>query len=154
MGKEIQKTIPQIELTYRHKIKTKKLPKVQKSSDVYKILREHWNNDTINLKEEFKIMVIDRNSDVLGISTVATGGINEVAVDLRLIFATAILAKASGIVAAHNHPSGNLTPSKSDLALTNKIEHICKLLEIRFLDHLIITDTNYCSLSDECLMGI
>ncbi|WP_075342519.1 JAB domain-containing protein [Tenacibaculum agarivorans] len=148
-----QETIPLVELVYRHKIKTDQLPKIQKSSDAYKILRQHWNNDTINLKEEFKIMVIDRNADLLGVSTIASGGINGVVVDLRLVFATAILAKASGIILAHNHPSGNLKPSKSDIDLTQKIKDASAFLDIEILDHIIVTDTNYCSLSDEFLMG-
>ena len=84
-------------------------------------------------------------------TTVAFGGRGVAATiaDPKLIFGAAIKANACGIIVAHNHPSGNLRPSNSDIDLTKKLKQGGKLLEIDVLDHIIVTKEGYFSMTDE-----
>ena len=144
--------ISQVQLVYRRKIKANDRPKIRKSEDAFALFRENWNDLTINLFEEFKVMLIDRNNRCMGISTIAMGGVSGLYVDNKIIFGLALKARACNLILAHNHPSGNLTPSKADIRLT---EHICKageLLDINVLDHIILTDEGYVSFSKEGLI--
>ena len=68
--------------------------------------------------------------------------------DVRILFKNAVLLTASGVIVAHNHPSGNLNPSESDVKITKKIKEAGNLLDIQLLDHLIIYDSDYYSFAD------
>jgi DNA repair protein RadC len=70
-------------------------------------------------------------------------------VDNKIVFAEALRSKASSMIVCHNHPSGNMVPSESDIALTRKIAEACKLLDMTLLDHLIVGHNKYYSLKDE-----
>jgi DNA repair protein RadC len=95
-------------------------------------------------------MLLNRANKVLGITDLSTGGTNGCIIDLKVIFQYAILATASFIILAHNHPSGSLKPSEADIAITRKVKEACKFLDITLLDHLIISpDERYFSLADE-----
>jgi DNA repair protein RadC len=89
---------------------------------------------------------------VLGIYEVSTGGMTGTVADPKLIFAAALKGAACGIILAHNHPSNNLKPSISDEQLTTKIKEGGKLLDIKLLDHLIISSEGYYSFADEGLL--
>ena len=80
------------------------------------------------------------------------GGISGTVTDVRIIFQTAIKGNASGIILAHNHPSGNLSASEADTAITKKIKEAGKLLDITLLDHMIITEESYLSMADDNLI--
>src|SRR3990170_6054261 len=97
-------------------------------------------DDLLELQEEFKIMLLNRYNKVIGIFTVSSGGIAGTVADPKLIFGCALKAAASGIILAHNHPSGNLTASQADIDLTRKFKEAGKLLDIQVLDHIIITN--------------
>lgn len=122
---------------------------VHSSQEAYKVFMESWNQDTIELQEEFKVMLLNRASKLLGIFSLSKGGISETVADIRLLFATAIKSAATSIILGHNHPSGNLEPSAADTMLTNKIRRAGEILDIKVLDHLIITKEGYYSFSDE-----
>ena len=68
--------------------------------------------------------------------------------DVKIILQHALLAHASSIILAHNHPSGNLKPSREDLSTTRRIKVACELLEVSLMDHLILTDATYHSMAD------
>ena len=144
----IDSKIPEIDIIYRNKMKISLLPRAKHSQDVYDILLNHWNHDHICLMEEFKILLLNRANRVLGIVNLSKGGFTGTVVDLRLLFAIALKAAAVQIVVAHNHPSGNLTPSKQDLEMTDRIKEAGKILEIKLIDHLIITVEQYYSFAD------
>ena len=146
---EKQWTVTEIELSYRSKIKASLRPSVKSSRDAYQILRNHWDQNQIEFVEQFKLLLTDRASKVLGIVDISSGGLTCTVADPRIIFAAALKARACGIVAAHNHPSGNLIPSDVDLVLTRKLKEAGKLLEITLLDHIIITSESYASLADQ-----
>jgi DNA repair protein RadC len=98
-------------------------------------------------------MLLTRSNKVLGIASISKGGINGTVTDVRIILQYAIKANASGIIICHNHPSGNLQPSESDLTITRKIKESGNLMDIQLLDHLlIIPEEKYCSMADEGLI--
>jgi len=99
--------------------------------------------------EEFWILLLNRANRVLGKARISMGGMSGTVVDPKLIFKLALENKASALVLAHNHPSGNTKPSDADLKLTYKIRSGSDLLDIQVLDHLILTDTGYYSMADQ-----
>ena len=141
--------VSEVSLKYITKQKASERPKVTQSKTIYNLLLNCYDSDTIELRESFKILLLNRANKVLGVFNVSDGGINNVFVDVRLILQVAILSNASGIVLSHNHPSGHLQPSMDDDMLTNKVRGACKLLDISVLDHIIITNEGYFSYADE-----
>jgi DNA repair protein RadC len=130
---------------------TNNTPRVKISSvDIaFKVLLNSWDLDTIELQEEFKILLLNRANEVLGIYPLSKGGITGTVVDQRLIFAVALKCNATGIIMCHNHPSGKLMPSETDITLTKSIAKCGKLLGISLIDHLIISKDGYFSFSNE-----
>ena len=99
--------------------------------------------------EEFWILLMNQNHRLIKKMRIARGGISEVSVDVRIIIREAVLANATILAVCHNHPSGSLKPSNMDNDLTYSIQNACKLMRIRFLDHVIITDGAYYSYHEE-----
>ncbi|RRJ90771.1 JAB domain-containing protein [Flavobacterium macacae] len=141
--------VSEIQLSYRTSVRTSERPKISSSASAYQILLHAWNPDNIEFVEQFKILLMNKGNKVLGIYEVSTGGISGTVVDLRLIFAAALKANATGIIMAHNHPSGNLTASEADRDITRKVSQAGKLLDIAVLDHLIISPEGYYSFADQ-----
>lgn len=102
--------------------------------------------------EEFWAIFVNQNSKILHYTRLTSGGISSSIVDVRILFKTALEHFATGIFVAHNHPSGNLKPSEEDLKITNQINDAGKLLNIKLIDHLIITQTAYYSFSEEGIL--
>jgi DNA repair protein RadC len=148
-----QTTIAEVSLIYRSKLKASERPQIKCSQDAYKLFLESWDQDTLEYVEEFKLLVLNRSNSVLGILEISKGGISGTVTDVRVILQAAIKANASGLIAGHNHPSGNIYPSESDSKLTQKIKEAGQLMDIQLLDHLIITpDNNYYSFADNGLI--
>ena len=99
--------------------------------------------------EEFWILLMNQNHRLIKKMCIAHGGISEVSVDVRISIREAVLANATILAVCHNHPSGSLAPSRMDNDLTYSIQNACKLMRIRFLDHIIITDGAYYSYHEE-----
>jgi len=99
--------------------------------------------------EQFYTILLNRSNKVIDIIKVSQGGVAGTIADARLIFKSAVEKLASGIILAHNHPSGNLKPSQADIALTKKIKEAGVLLDISVLDHIIIANDKYFSFSDQ-----
>ncbi len=95
--------------------------------------------------EEFWALLLNQHYRLIKKVRISHGGITETAVDIRIIIREAVLANSTILVVCHNHPSGNLSPSKQDDDLTKSIKRACELMRIYFLDHVIITDGNYFS---------
>ena len=127
----------------------KALDEVKSSRDGYNIMRRHLMD--LN-HEEFWIMLIGRSSKVLAKELVSKGGLSGTVADPKIIFHMALQHQASALIMVHNHPSGNLKPSREDLVLTKKIADAGRMLDINVLDHLIITDSGYFSFGDEGLL--
>lgn len=141
--------IQEVQLIYKQKFKAIERPKITTSEEAYRILLSTWNVGTIGFIEEFKILLLNRANRVIGCYEVSSGGLCGTIADPRLIFAAALKTCATGLILAHTHPSGNLTPSESDLQLTSKLREGGKLLDIMVLDHIILSGVGYISLTDQ-----
>ncbi len=126
------------ELSIGYTPKETPLPQIRNSSDAYRLLKELFEPNSLGLNEQFVVLYMNRANRVIGGLKSFKGGIYATVVDHRIIFATALKVLASGIVIAHNHPSGNLDASDEDLKLTKKIKEAGKLLDVRLIDHLIL----------------
>ena len=102
--------------------------------------------------EEFWIIYLNNSNKVVSKSQLSKGGITGTLVDVRLVFKNAIEIGAVSIILIHNHPSGALQPSEADKQITRKLKLAGESLDIKILDHLIITETNYFSFADEGYM--
>ena len=123
--------------------------KINSSKDAFELL----NGDLVDLQhEEFWIILLKRNNEVIRKEMLSKGGISGTVVDPKIIFKRALEESASALILAHNHPSGNLTASKEDIQLTDKLKEAGKSLDIPVLDHLIITDQAYFSFADQGLL--
>jgi DNA repair protein RadC len=148
-----QITVSEVKLSYRNKIKASDRIKITCSRDAYKIFMDNWNPEIIEFVEEFKLLLLNRANSVLGILEISKGGISGTVTDVRVVFQAAIKGNASGIICAHNHPSGNLNPSESDTRLTQKLKEAGNLMDIQLLDHLILsTEGDYYSFADNGLL--
>ena len=125
-----------------------KKTKIKNSKQSYDVLLACWNKFTLELQEEFKVLLLNRNNLVLGIYSLSKGGVSSTIVDAKLLFSVALKCNASSIIIAHNHPSGNLTPSESDKSITNKLKKAGQYLDITILDHLIVTKDDFFSFND------
>lgn len=142
--------VSEIKISYKNRVTSSNLTKISSSSDAAKILLETWDNDTIQLHESFKIMLLNNSNIVKGIYEISSDGITGTVVDIRIIFAVVLKSLSTAIILAHNHPSGNLKPSDADKRLTSKIKQASELLDIKLLDHLIITPSQeYFSFADD-----
>jgi DNA repair protein RadC len=99
--------------------------------------------------EEFWILLVGHNCKLIGRELMSKGGMTATVADPKVIFGVALRQSAANIMLAHNHPSGNLKPSQQDIDLTKKLVAAGRLLDIKVLDHLIITDSGYYSMADE-----
>jgi DNA repair protein RadC len=102
--------------------------------------------------EEFVVLMLNRANEVVKKLKLSKGGVGGTVVDQKIIFKEAIENLASGIILAHNHPSGNLKPSKEDLSITKKLKLAGEMLEIKVLDHIIVAGNDYFSFADEGLL--
>lgn len=141
--------VAEIQLIYKTKVKASDRPYISSSKTVYQLALQFWNRDTIEFFEQFKILLLNQSSKVLGIYEVSSGGISGTVVDLRLIFASALKANAVSLIMIHNHPSGQVKPSEADKQITRKVREAGSILNITLLDHLIITPETYYSFVDE-----
>jgi DNA repair protein RadC len=122
---------------------------IRTSKDAWSIMRRHL----VDLNhEEFWIILVGRSSKVLGKELVSKGGLSNTIADPKIIFGAALQYQATGIILVHNHPSGNLDPSRDDINLTKQLSAAGRLLSIQILDHLIITDSTYMSFADKSLL--
>lgn len=145
-------SVTEVELIYRNEINPCDRPVINSSYSAYDILLTAWDRNKIELQEEFMILLLDRGNHCLGISKISQGGISSCLIDPKIIFATGLKSRASGLILAHNHPSGLIQPSKADIELTNKLKAGGKLLEIAVMDHLIVTPHHYYSFTDEGML--
>ena len=117
-------------------------PKLETATRIYNEMHPQMQDLDV---EEFWVLLLNQNYRLIKKVRVSHGGITETAVDIRIIIREAVLANATILAVCHNHPSGNLTPSKADDELTRDIKRACDVMRIFFMDHVIITDGQYYS---------
>ena len=141
--------VAEVELSYRNRVAKSKRKQILDSTTAYRVLRENFSDDTIDYKETFKVLYLNQACQVLGCSTISEGGITNTLADVRMILQGALLTNATGMILAHNHPSGSTRPSREDDALTRKITEASKLLDIKVADHIILSSEDFYSYNDE-----
>lgn len=124
-------------------------PQISGSLDAYNVLKLHLSDLRT---EEFWAVFLNQSNKVIHIAQLTQGGISQSIVDVRVLFKTALEHFSTGIIVAHNHPSGNKKPSTEDINITKKIKDAGNLMNIQLLDHLIITQNSYLSFADEGLL--
>ncbi len=138
----------EIEIHYRRPL-FKNMRHISCADEANDRLREYINTKQLDLRECFWVILMSNANRVLSISEVATGTTLGVQPNPKYIFQLALLTNASAIIVAHNHPSGTLNISASDIKETRKLQKLSKLLDITLLDHLIITSESFVSLAQE-----
>ncbi len=122
---------------------------IKSSKDSYKIFMPLLSDLQT---EEFWVLFLNQNNKVIGKTKLSSGGIDSSLVDIRILFKAALENFATGIIIAHNHPSGDLKPSEADLKTTKSISEAGNLINIKLLDHLIISQDSFFSFADENLL--
>ncbi len=112
---------------------------ITNDKDVNEFARKFYQED-LGIYESFFIMLLDRKHNVTGWAKISQGGVAGTVVDLKIIMKYAIECLASSVIFVHNHPSGSLTASDQDINITRKAKEALELIDIKLLDHLIITD--------------
>ncbi|MBL4754237.1 MAG: DNA repair protein RadC [Flavobacteriales bacterium] len=123
--------------------------KITSSRDAYEVLGPRLEDLS---HEEFWILLLNRANMVIGRFEISKGGISGTVADSKIIFKHALENLASAIILCHNHPSGNLQPSESDIKTTEKLKKAGMIMDILILDHIIISDSGYFSLADEGIL--
>ena len=114
--------------------------------DAYEMIKEQLEGLD---REQFIIACLNTKNEPTNITVVSVGSLNKAIVHPREVFKTAILSNAASIMAFHNHPSGETTPSQQDIQLTNRLYEAGELIGIKVLDHLIIGDDQFVSLKEK-----
>lgn len=119
---------------------------VRKPNDAYEVLKGYFTGKT---QEHFLILMLNTKNRIVGVSTVSVGTVDSALVAPRDVFVRALSSGCTSILIAHNHPSGESTPSQEDIALTHRLTEAGKLLQIPVLDHVVIGDDEYTSLKEQ-----
>ena len=141
--------VAEVELSYKNRVPYNERKKVLSSHDAYNLLVNNHDDDTIDYKENFKVLYLNQASQVVGCFTLSQGGITATCVDVRNVMQGALLTNAVAMILAHNHPSGNTRPSRDDDKITNQLVKAGELLNIRVIDHIIFTREGFYSFNDE-----
>lgn len=111
----------EIQVSYSYRPKKAHKPQITSSADAFQLLLQCFNMDTIQYKEEFIVLYLNRANRVIGFHKTSTGGIVGTVVDVKIVLGIALKVAASNMVLSHNHPSNNFNPSQADIDLTKKI---------------------------------
>lgn len=144
-------SVGEVALTYKRKSVKGSDFKIKGARDVRDFILERWDDPgSIDVKEKFYAMFLNRSNRVMSLLKVSEGGISGTTVDIRHIAVTALLMMASSVIVVHNHPSGNLKPSEGDMKITHKMKNAFLLIDIELLDHVILTSSGeYSSMADD-----
>ena len=142
----MENLLSEIQVSYNTNSRIK--PKITSSHSAYELFYASWSSGTMELQEEFKVLFLNRNNSVLGIYNMSKGGTGGTVVDVKLLFAVALKCNAVSMIISHNHPSGKLEPSLADKEMTKKIKSASEFLDVKLLDHIIVTKEGYYSFAD------
>lgn len=144
----------EVTLNYKyHNPSIKDRPLITNSSEAVEVIKLVIDMQRIALQEQFIVIYLNQANKVIGTMNVFSGSIKSTVIDIKLILASGILLMSSGVIVAHNHPSGNLKPSREDLALTKRLSTALQYMEMKLVDHFIITpDDDYLSFANEGLL--
>ncbi len=135
----LDEQIPEITITYKQMIPLASEVKINTWLCVVDLIKQTWDQNTIEVQEEFKVIYLNNRNIVKGIYTLSRGGLTGTIVDIRLIFAIALKSLSCQLIITHNHPSSACKPSQADIEITKKIKSAGELLDIKVVDHIIVT---------------
>ncbi len=141
--------IAALEIGRRRESVPRKRISIRSSEDIYNIFHPMLRDIPI---EEFWVILLNQGGVVIDKVRLSTGGIDRTIVDIRSLMREALLHRATQIAVVHNHPSGCVKPSSSDIQLTDNIRKACGYLDINFVDHVIVGESHYFSFVDEGLL--
>lgn len=145
--------VNEIQVSYKERIPSSFWHKIKSSQDAADLIFQHWDKQTIQVHESFKVVLLNNNNKVKGIYQLSKGGITATTIDIRILFAVILKSLSVAIILTHNHPSGTLKASQADRDITQKIKKAAKLFDIRLLDHLIIVPNGgYYSFADNGIL--
>ena len=121
--------------------------KITSSESAEKFIRQFYGDD-LEIFESFFILLLNRANETIGYAKISQGGIVGTVVDKKILLKYVVESLASGIILAHNHPSGNTNPSQADLNITKDLQQLCKLVDSEILDHVILTTDSFYSFAD------
>lgn len=150
--KDALSILSEIEIKYKTKIPKDQRIKITNSTEINDLLHIVYDQDEVEYKEVFYVVILNHANEVLGVKKISEGGLSGTVVDPKMIFQIALKGNAGGIILSHNHPSGNLKPSEADRSITKKLVEGGKLLQLPILDHIIYTPFGYMSFADEGLI--
>lgn len=145
MKKTYKSTISEYSLKYT-KSQIQKT-KVTTSESASNVIRKFYFDD-INIYESFFILLLNRANNTTGFAKISQGGTAGTVVDIKIIAKYAVESLSSAVIICHNHPSGNKQPSDADLNITRRIKDALLLLDIKLIDHIIITENDFYSFAD------
>lgn len=131
------------ELTIKKKNSLFEKKKITSSIEAAEYIKQFYHED-IDIYESFFMLMMNKKNQTIAYAKISQGGLSAVIVDGRIIGKYAIDALAQGVIIAHNHPSGSLVPSKEDIKLTEKVQKILEILDVKLIDHIIVTSGNGC----------
>lgn len=141
--------LPELRIKVERKDGDGQVYQVRRSDDAAKFFRTIFDADTMLWTEESAMICLNRANEVIGYFKVSSGGTASTIMDAKVIFTQALQSGAHSIILAHNHPSGNTNPSDADIELTKQLVKGAQLLDMRVLDHIILTDKSHSSMADE-----
>ena len=143
-------SFPQITVSYKDADASKRI-KIHSSKESYDLFKAVYE-DCMQHHEECWAMYLNGAGKLLGVSCVSRSGMNCTLVDIRIVLQTALVSHASRIILSHNHPSGLTVASQQDNNLTSRLKRACEAVDIRLLDHIILTEDSYLSYADEGML--
>jgi DNA repair protein RadC len=125
---------------------------IRHSLNTYETIIRFIENGSLDYKEFFWVMTLSRANRVLGISHLSTGTVSHTTISVQEVLQLAFMSHASAVILIHNHPSGNLEFSETDKRLTRQVQKALKLINVKIMDHLLLTSEGYSSMTDEGLL--
>lgn len=145
--------IPELKVTYDRSSGRQFLGKITASDDVAIFIKRTFNGD-IELQEQMIVLYLSQSNNIIGYYRHSKGMINATTADIRIILGTALKCAAISMVVSHNHPSGNTASSRADDELTRKLKEAAATMDIKLLDHVIVTKDSHFSYADQGLLGL
>ena len=146
-------TITSAQLVYQHSYNLADLPFIADASEAFDHFIKDWDFGTIFLQQEAKVMLLNRGHKIIGIVSIAKGGVHDIVIDPKLVFAAALSGLASSIVIAHNYTSGNIRPSYDHINKARQLVEGGNILGIRVIDYLVISQSSFHSFAEKGLLN-
>ena len=144
------RTVAEIEISYKPIITNHTI--ISSSSQAYELIKQLWDNEKINLQEQFAALFFNQSKKIIGWKVLSTGNMTTCIVDIKLLVSLALHCMCTHVIIVHNHPSGNLKTSQCDENITQTVKDAFKLIDVQLIDHLIIIENGYLSFNDEGLL--